>query len=273
MMKKVGFIGLGDMGKPMAKCLLRAGVPVASCYHIRREPLEEIVNLGATEVSSPEEVARASEVVISMVRDEAQTSEVLWGQKGVMSGAKPGTIILIMSTLSPLFCQKAASEAGKKGVGMLDAPVSGGSPAAEAGTLTIMVGGKEQLLEDCRPILEAMGKNIFYLGDIGMGQAAKLANNVIALAGICAATEGLALGVKAGVDLDRMLEIVRVSSGNSWVIEHWKLISALKKAYKPGAPLDIMYKDLELALDMARELQVDLPIAALATQLDVGRLP
>jgi len=272
-MKKVGFIGLGDMGKPMAKRLLKAGIPVTSCYHIRREPLEEIVNLGATAVSSPEEVARASDVIISIVRDEAQTSEVLWGQEGVMNGVKPGTIILIMSTLSPSFCQKAASEAGKKGVGVLDAPVSGASPAAEAGTLTIMVGGQSQLLEECRPILEAMGKNIFHLGEIGMGQAAKLANNVIVLTGICVATEGLALGVKAGVDLDRMLEIIRVSSGNSWVIEHWELISILKKAYKPGGTLDIMYKDLGLALDMARDLQVDLPISALATQLDVARLP
>ena len=121
MMKKVGFIGLGDMGRPMAKRLLKAGIPVTSCYHIRREPLEEIVNMGATAVSLPEEVARASEVVITMVRDEAQTSEVLWGQEGVMNGVKPSTIILIMSTLSPSFCQKAASEANKKGVGCVEA--------------------------------------------------------------------------------------------------------------------------------------------------------
>jgi len=272
MAKKVGFIGLGMMGKPMAKCILKAGFPL-TVFDAVPAPVEEMRGLGAAVASSPKEVARASDIVITMVRDDAQTQQIVLDKSGVLEGAKAGSAIILMSTLSPLFCQRVAAEASKKGVGVLDAPVSGSAPAAEAGTLAIMVGGKEELLKECRPVLEAMGKNIFYFGNVGMGEAAKLANNTIVLVNIFAATEGLALGVKAGIDIKRLLEMIKVSTGNSWVIERWDLIAGLKKSYKPGATMDIMYKDMSLALKLAKELNVDMPLANLATKLDVGRLP
>ncbi|MBI2867814.1 MAG: NAD(P)-dependent oxidoreductase [Chloroflexi bacterium] len=272
-MKKVGFIGLGSMGKPMAKRLVAAGFPLTVCGHTRREPVEEMKMLGAKEVKTPKEVAQASEVIITMVRDDAQTEKVIRGEAGVMDGIKSGSAIIIMSTVSATLCQQIAGEASTKGVAVLDSPVSGGTPAAEAGTLTFMVGGSEGVLSDCRPVLEAMGKNIFHLGDLGMGQAAKLANNTIALANVFVATEGLSLGTRAGIKQERLLELIRVSTGNSWVIQHWELIASLKKAHRPGGSLDMMYKDIALALDLAKELHVDLPLAALTMQLNVGRLP
>ena len=273
MMNKVGFIGLGDIGKPMAKCLLKAGFQLTVCGHIRKEPVEELRGLGADVVRFPKEVAQASDIVITMVRDDTQTEEVIWGHEGVMRGVKPDSAIIIMSTVSPLLCQRIASEAGKKGVGVLDAPVNGGTPAAEAGILTISVGGKRELLDVCRPVLEAIGSNLFHFGKVGMGQVAKLSNNIIASANIFAATEGLALGVRSGIDLEHLLEFVRVSSGNNWAVEHWNLISALKEVHKSGGTLDMQYKDMGLALNVAKEAHVELPLMAFTMQLDLGRLP
>lgn len=270
MTEKMGFVGLGNMGKPMSKNLLKAGHPVV-VFDIREEPVKELEAFGAKPAQSPKEVAGASDVVFSMVLDDLQTETVILGKEGILQVAKKDSVIIITSTVSPSLCKRVANEARRKGVGVLDAPVSGGSMGAEAGTLTIMVGGDGKLLKRCRPILEVLGKIILHLGSIGMGQVAKAANNAMLHHNIFGAMEGLNLAIKAGIKLERMLELVRSSTGNSWAIEHWDHYSSLKKKGPPA--LDIPYKDLKIAIDIGKEVGIDMPLASFCLQRDLYRLP
>jgi 3-hydroxyisobutyrate dehydrogenase-like beta-hydroxyacid dehydrogenase len=268
--KRIGFIGLGNMGKPISKNLLKAGYPVV-VFDIREELARELETLGARTAQSPKEVAKASDVIFTMVLDDMQTERVILGEEGVFGALRKDSTIIITSTISPSLCKRIADQAGEKEVGVLDAAVSGGPMGAEAGTLTIMVGGNKNLFERCRPILEVLGKNIFYFGSAGMGQVAKAVNNALLHYNTFGAVEAFNLAIKAGIELERMLELARSSSGKSWPIEHWDFYSSMKKKGPPA--LDIPYKDLKIAIDMGREIGQDMPLASFCLELDLYKLP
>lgn len=270
----MGFIGLGEMGKPMATNLLKNRFVVTICGHVREEPVEELRSLGAIVASSPKEVAETSEVVISMVRDTPQTDEIIlgrgfWKGKGIWHGIKPGSIVILCSTLEPTYCQKLAAAGKERGVELLDSPVSGGYPRAAAGTLTFMVGGDSKVFDRCRLIFKAMGKNIYYLGGPGMGQALKLANNYMMIVTSYGTSEAIAMGLKAGLDLRRMLEVVKVSSGNSTIVERWDLMAAEKKEHEKHKKGDtLFYKDMTLAVKFAEQVGVKPNLGRLVLKMD-----
>ncbi|MDO8473222.1 MAG: NAD(P)-dependent oxidoreductase, partial [Dehalococcoidia bacterium] len=234
----VGFVGLGQMGKPMAKNLVSKGFRVTVSGHIRKEPVEELRTLGATVADSPKELAEGSDVIVVMVRDTAQTEEAVrgkgryWQGKGIWQGIKKGATLIICSTVESAYCQQLAEEALGKGVAILDAPISGGPPGAKSGTLTFMVGGRKEVFERCEPIFRAMGSRIFYVGDSGMGQVVKAVNNYMAIANCFAASEAINLGLKAGLRLDSILEVTRNSSGSSWIVDKWDQFMLLKGDYE-----------------------------------------
>jgi len=264
-LKRVGFIGLGIMGRPMAINLLKAGYPL-TVWNRTRSKMEELIALGAYGANSPKEVAERSDVVITMVTDSPDVEEVILGPDGVIHGARPGLIVIDMSTISPAVTRRIASELAKKGVKMLDAPVSGGEKGAKEATLSIMVGGPRDAFEECLPIFEALGKKIVYMGPSGSGQTAKLCNQVICALNIQAVCEGLMLGAKAGLDLKKLLEAVSAGAASSWMLVNLgpKMI---ERDFKPGFKIRHQQKDLRLALELAAELKMPLPGTALVHQL------
>lgn len=266
--KKIGFIGLGNMGKPMAVNIAKAGFDL-TVYDVRPEPMEELRRLGARVARSPAELGEGCDITEIVVVNDAQVEEVTLGEGGVLAGAKPGSIVVIHSTVHPRTCQKIAEQAKAKGVGVLDAAVSGGEEGSKAGTLTLMVGGETRLLEECRSVFEVVGKNIFHLGDVGMGEAGKLANNLMCLVNFVSTYEGIRLGVAAGIKPETLLELVKVSTGNSWVVQHWEGFQKMRESYTTGLEglAQVMFKDLSLALAVGHDLKVPLPAAALASQM------
>jgi len=275
MVKRVGFIGLGDIGLPMAKRVVSNGFDVTVCGHVRREPIEEMKRQGAKEVSSPREVASASEVVITMVRDAPQTEAILFGTHGVMEELSEGCGIIIMSTVSPQFCQEVAGIGQERGISVLDAPVSGTRLRAEEGTLTIMTGGETDQVEKYRPLLEAMG-TVVHCGGIGTGEIAKLVNNVALLNNIVAVVEALSWGTRCGAQEERLIEIMEASTGDSFVVRTWFALKAkeairdVKPHILPGevpSPVTLATKDLEIALDVADEMELPMPLTALSRHL------
>ncbi len=262
---KVGFIGLGVMGKGMAKNLLKAGFDI-NVFDVVKEPREELQKLGAKVSESAKELSAISNVVIVMVRDDQQTEEVVYGREGVLEGLKKGTLI-IMSTVSPGFIQRLETKV-KEGLDILDAPVSGGHMGADAGTLSIMVGGKREVFEKCRAVLEAMGKNIFYCGGSGAGLGAKLANNMILEVTIAAVLESLALGSKAGLDLNVLFDIYKTSTAGSWTVDNWDFVTEMR-TIKP-ATLALLRKDVGLALDFAKEKGVAVPLTSFSHTFDLS---
>lgn len=273
MVEKVGFIGLGDIGLPMAKCLVAKGYEVTVCGHVRREPVEEMKKAGARAVDTPKEVALASEVTITMVIDDAQSEEVILKPGGVMEGSSEGSGIILMSTLSPAFCRRVGQVGKERGVGVLDAPVSGTRLRAATGDLTLMVGGERDLVEKYRAVLETMGK-ITYCGDLGAGEIVKLVNNMNLLIGMNGLVEALRWGIKNGGNEDTLIETLKTGTGNSWVVEHWKdYVRANITA--PTRPMirDLGLKDLKLALDIADEMKMPLPLAAVACQMGKLQFP
>jgi 2-hydroxy-3-oxopropionate reductase len=262
---RIGFIGLGTMGRPMVRNLLKAGhTPVrmdgfeVTVYGRRPEVVNELVSQGAVSASSPKEVAQASDVIITMLPDSPDVKEVVTGDDGVLSGARSGMVVIDMSTISPKVTREIAEVASRQGVDYLDAPVTGGETGAIAGTLSIMVGGKPEAFEKCLPILRAMGKNIVRIGDVGMGQTAKLCNQVICVLNIQAACEGLMLGAKAGLDVEKLLSVVSAGSAGSWMLSNLAP-KMLARDFEPGFKVKLQQKDLRLALSAADELSVPLP--------------
>ena len=264
-MMRIGFIGLGTMGRPMVRNLLKAGFPV-TVYGRRKLVVDELMGEGASSAGSPREVAQASDVVITMLPDSPDVREVVIGENGILSGAKPGMIVVDMSTISPSVTREIAETASKQDVDYLDAPVSGGEPGAAAGTLSIMVGGKSEVFEKCMPILQALGKNNVHMGGIGMGQAAKLCNQVICVLNIEAVCEGLILGAKAGLDLEKLLSVVSNGAAGSWMLANLGP-RMLARDFEPGFRVKLQQKDLRLALAAADELKLALPGMSLVHQL------
>ena len=272
MVRDVGFIGLGNIGLPMAKRLASSGrFQVTVCGHRRREPLEAMAAVGGRVVANPREVAQAAEVLITIVRDQPQTDQVLFGENGAWEGLRPGSILVISSTLAPDYCQGIERRGQERGIAVLDAPVSGMSKGAEAGTLTFFVGGSAQALERCRPVLEAMGQNIFHLGGVGAGEVAKLANNLLLFATLHATAEAISMGEKVGLGWQQLLDTIKVSTGNCWAVQNWAYLGEV--ARDPAQVFDLAYKDLEAALHYARYTGLRLPLAGLLSQLEIPQFP
>ena len=258
-MQKIGFIGLGIMGKPMAKNLIDVGYPVIA-YDIRKEALEEIISYGAKRASSNKEVASQCDIIITMLPNSPEVKSAVLGKEGVVEGVKKGQILIDMSSIAPLVTQEIAKELYTKGVEMLDAPVSGGQEKAQSGTLAIMVGGKEEVFIKCKPILEVMGKPTL-VGSIGAGQTTKLVNQVIVAINIAALAEGLLLGKKAGVDPQRIFEAIKGGLAGSQCLTD-KAPRMFQGKYDPGFRIKLHVKDLNNVLQTSRELHTAMPLCA-----------
>jgi 2-hydroxy-3-oxopropionate reductase len=258
-MKKIGFIGLGIMGKPMAMNLLKAGYKL-TVYDIRPEPVKDVVAAGAAEGRCSQDVAKKSEIVITMLPNSPDVKQAVLGEHGVLDGAKPGTILIDMSSIAPLAAKEVAEKAAQKGVEMLDAPVSGGEPKAIDGTLSIMVGGRKEIFDQVEDILKVMGASAVLVGGIGSGNTTKLANQIIVALNIAAMSEAMVLATKAGVDPERVYQAIRGGLAGSTVLDA-KVPLALEGNFKPGFRIELHIKDLQNALDTAQELDVPVPLA------------
>ncbi len=257
---KIGFIGLGIMGKPMAKNLLKAGYKLVA-YDVVSAALKEVVQAGAEEGSSPKDVASRSDLVITMLPNSPHVKEVILGANGVIEGISKGTIVVDMSSIAPLVSQQVAAELAKKGIEMLDAPVSGGEPKAIDGTLAIMVGGKESVFNQVKDILAKMGSSVVLCGDIGSGNVTKLANQIIVALNIAAMSEAYVLATKAGVDPEKVFNAIKGGLAGSTVLNA-KSPMVLEGNYKPGFRIELHIKDLQNALDTAHELGVPIPLTS-----------
>ncbi|HEY7780674.1 MAG TPA: NAD(P)-dependent oxidoreductase [Ktedonobacterales bacterium] len=265
---RVGFIGTGIMGAPMARNVLRAGFPV-TIYARHPDHAQALVDAGATLVDDPAAVARASDVVVTVLPDAPEVEEVVAGPRGVLEGARDGMIIADMSTIAPAVSRRLAEACAARGVAFLDAPVSGGSVGAERGTLTIMVGGEAEAFERCRPVFEVMGmpENLFHVGPSGTGEVVKLANNVLCGAIAAACAEALTMGVKSGVDAAILAKIIGVSSGASWQLSNVFPLRVWDGSFTPGFMTDLLLKDLRLALELGAEGGVPLRVTEVTRAL------
>jgi 2-hydroxy-3-oxopropionate reductase len=261
---RVGFVGLGLMGLPMARNVRRAGYPL-TVFNRTAAKAAPLVAEGAAQARSPAEVARVSDVVVTMVTDSPDVEAVAGGPDGLLAGAAPGTVWIDMSTISPQTTRRLGEEAAARGVDCLDAPVSGGPPGAEAGTLSIMVGGRREVFDGCLPLLRAMGQTIVHVGDLGAGQVTKACNQVVIAATLAGIAEALVLGAKAGVDPSLIRQALMGGYAGSRLLEvHGERM--IKHALAPGFFVRLHDKDLHIVLAMARSLGVAAPVAALAAQ-------
>jgi 2-hydroxy-3-oxopropionate reductase len=263
-MSKVGFIGLGIMGQPMASHLVKGGHEVF--LHSRSGVPEELARAGGRACGAPREVAEAADVVITMVPDTPHVEEVLFGEGGVAEGLSPGKTVVDMSSISPIATKEFAKRIGEKGCDYLDAPVSGGEVGAKNAALTIMVGGPEAVFERVRPLFELMGKNITLVGGNGDGQTAKVANQIVVALTIEAVAEALLFASKAGADPARVRQALMGGFANSRVLEvHGERM--VKRTFEPGFRIELHQKDLNLALQGAKALGLSLPNTATCQEL------
>lgn len=259
-MKKIGFIGLGIMGRPMAKNLLKAGYSLV-VYDIVQELIEELVQDGAEPGLSPMDVAEKTDVVITMLPNSPDVRDVVLGRDGVIEGARPGMILVDMSSIAPLVSREISEKLKEKGAVMLDAPVSGGEPKAIDATLSIMVGGSEEAFKEVEAILKAMGSSVVLVGDIGSGNVTKLANQVIVALNIAAMSEAMVLATKAGVDPEKVFHAIRGGLAGSTVLDA-KVPLVIQRNFKPGFRIELHIKDLMNALDTGHEIGVPLPLTS-----------
>ena len=261
----IGFIGLGIMGLPMARNLLKAGYPVAA-YNRTPSKSAELAEDGAATAASPREVAESASVIITMVTDSPDVEEVVLGANGVIEGLRPGSVLIDMSTISPSVTRDIAGRVEEKGGRMLDAPVSGGSWGAIEGTLSIMVGGDKSVFDRCLPVFQAMGRNIVHTGSNGMGQTTKLVNQILVAGTMNAVAEAMVFAASSGADLEATIEAVKGGAAGSWQLQNLgpRLI---KGDFAPGFMVRLQQKDLRLILEGAREMRLSLPATALINQL------
>ncbi len=259
-MKKIGFVGLGIMGKPMAKNLLKAGYEL-TVFDINQDAVNEVVAAGGVAAKTAKEVAAQSEAVITMLPNSPHVKTAVLGENGVLEGAKPGLILIDMSSIAPLAAQEVAAAVAKKGVEMIDAPVSGGEPKAIDGTLSIMVGGKQEIFDRCVELLSKMGKSVVRCGDIGAGNTTKLANQIIVALNIAALSEAMVLATKAGVDPELVFNAIRGGLAGSTVMEA-KAPMILAGNFKPGFKIDLHIKDLANAIETGHDVGVPLPLTS-----------
>ncbi|MGC9934577.1 2-hydroxy-3-oxopropionate reductase [Priestia aryabhattai] len=256
----VGFIGLGIMGKPMSLNLIKAGKSL-TVFDLNEEAVNSLVEAGAVAANSPKEVAERSDVIITMLPASKHVKEVILGENGVLEGAKEGSIIIDMSSITPDVSRELATEVMKKGIEILDAPVSGGEPKAIDGTLAIMVGGKEPVFESVKSVLYGMGKEVTLVGDNGCGVTAKLANQIIVNLNIAAMSEALVLAAKAGIDIEKMYQAIRGGLAGSAVLDA-KVPMILDRNFIAGGSIAINLKDITNVMETAHEIGVPLPLSS-----------
>jgi 3-hydroxyisobutyrate dehydrogenase len=271
-MTRIGFIGVGTMGLPMARNLLQKGFAVTA-YDRSAEAVKAAAEAGMTAVASTAEAVAAADIVITMLPSSPHVESVYTGDGGVLAAARKGTLCVDMSTIDPAVSRRVASAARERGVRFVDAPVSGGVPRAVEGALAIMVGGDPEDVKEAHPALSAMGANVIHVGPVGSGEVAKLCNNLIAGVAAVALSEAFRIAEGFGVDLRVVTEVISKSSGNTWVMEHMHPVPGLvakaasTNEYRPGFMTDLMCKDLGLAVDAARALRVPVFVAPAAQQL------
>jgi 3-hydroxyisobutyrate dehydrogenase len=267
-MDRVGFIGLGTMGAAMAANIRRAGFPLV-VWNRTPGRAGSLVELGAEEASTPADVASRVDVVVTCVTDTPDLAEVLLQDEGVMRGSPLPSVVVDCSTVSPIATKAFGAELAEHEVALVDAPVSGGSEGAQKGTLTIFVGGEPGPVERVRPVLSAMGSTVTHLGPIGSGQAAKAVNQVIIAGTYLGVAEGIVLAMRSGLDLEALTAALAGGSARSWVLEN-RSARMIEDDYPLGFRVSLHRKDLGIALEMARDEGVTLPVAALAAQFENG---
>lgn len=255
---KVGFIGLGIMGKPMSKNLLKAGYELV-VFDFNKDAVKEVTECGAVSAASGREVAEQCGVVITMVPNSPHVRAAVLGENGVADGAKPGTVLIDMSSIDPTESKAIGAELAKKGIDMLDAPVSGGEPKAIDGTLSVMVGGKKELFDKYYDMLMVMAGSVVYVGELGSGNVAKLANQIVVAVNIAAVSEALTFAKKAGTDPELVYQAIRGGLAGSTVMDA-KAPMMLGRNFKPGFRIELHIKDLNNALNAAHAISSPVPL-------------
>jgi 3-hydroxyisobutyrate dehydrogenase-like beta-hydroxyacid dehydrogenase len=263
---RVGFVGLGFQGKPLARNIVEAGYPL-TVHDVREQPMQELESAGARIAASPAELASASDLVIICVVNDAQVMDVLEGSHGILSTAAPGTIVAIHSTILPETMTRAAELAAAKGISVVDAPVSGSAKGAEEKTMSYMVGGPAEAVETCLPVLRVSGSQVTITGGVGTATVAKIAHQLVCCVNMLAVAEGIKLGTAAGVSRDILLEVFHAGFAQSKAADMWPELDLHPRA------TPIFYKDLKAALDVGHDVGVPIPAAALCQQLLEEILP
>lgn len=264
-MRKIGFIGLGIMGKPMSKNLLKAGYEVV-VQGRKRNAVDELVAAGAKAAESPKAVAEQVEVVITMLPNSPQVKEVALGKNEVMEGARKGSVFVDMSSIAPLVSREIAERLAAHGIEMLDAPVSGGQPKAIDGTLSVMAGGKKEVFEKCYEVMKAMAASVVLVGGVGAGNIAKLANQIIVAINIAGMSEALVLASKAGVEPELVYQAIRGGLAGSTVLDA-KAPLVMDRKFHPGFRINLHIKDLANVLETSHEIGVSLPLTAAVMEI------
>ena len=265
---KVGFIGLGIMGKPMSKNLLKAGYELV-VFDFNKDAVNEVTGCGAVSAASGREVAEQCEVVITMVPNSPHVRAAVLGENGVADGAKPGTVLIDMSSIDPTESTAIGAELAKKGIDMLDAPVSGGEPKAIDGTLSVMVGGKKELFDKYYDMLMVMAGSVVYVGELGSGNVAKLANQIVVAVNIAAVSEALTFAKKAGTDPELVYQAIRGGLAGSTVMDA-KAPMMLGRNFKPGFRIELHIKDLNNALNAAHAISSPVPLTGQLMEIMQG---
>lgn len=264
-MSKIGFIGLGIMGKPMSKNLLKAGYELVVC-DVFQVAVDEIVAAGATAAATPKAVAEQADIIITMLPNSPHVKQVILGENGVIEGAKKGAIVIDMSSIAPLVSREVAQKLAEKGIEMIDAPVSGGEPKAIDGTLSVMVGGKQEVFDKCYPIIDKMAGSVILTGAVGAGNVTKLANQIIVAINIAAMSEALVMASKAGVDPEKVYMAIRGGLAGSTVLDA-KVPLVLDRKFDPGFRINLHIKDLNNVLETSHEVGVPLPLTAAVMEM------
>ena len=262
----IGFVGIGNMGAPMAQNLLKAGYPLI-VYDLSEKAMESLTKVGAEKASSARDLASRSPIVITILPASPDVETVVLGPEGILEGAKPGDIVIDMSSSYPGSTKMLWERLSAKGIRMLDAPVSGGTEGAHEGTLAIMVGGEEKDYEECRPVFEAMGQNIYYLGKIGAGHTVKALNNLCSACSMVITSEALVIATKLGLSPDKVIDAINSSSGRSWSSQSKFPNFVLNNAFNSGFTIGLMNKDIETAMRLGRELHIPMFVGATVQQL------
>lgn len=261
----LGFVGLGNMGYPMALNLVKAGHEL-TVYNRSPEAVQKLVEAGATAAGSVAEVARAGQIVFTSLPTPAAVESVYLGEGGLIEGARSGQLFIDLSSISPVLAKEMASRSAEKGAAVLDAPVSGGVTGAKAATLAVMVGGDPEAFRRAEPILKAIGKNVFHVGPVGTSSTIKILNQLLVGINNIAVTEMISLARHAGMDMELVEEVIKVSSGWSKIFET-EFPKAMARDFDTGFAVDLMAKDLRLARDLAKELGAELPMAERALSI------
>ncbi len=264
-MSKIGFIGLGIMGKPMSKNLLKAGHELV-VLDLDQVAVDELVALGAEKASTPKEVAEKCSFIITMLPNSPQVKEVILAKNGLIEGLQAGSVVIDMSSISPIASRELAGKLEEKGIDMLDAPVSGGEPKAIEGTLSVMAGGKKEVFDKCFPILKSMAASVVHTGDSGAGNITKLANQIIVALNIAAMSEALVLAEKAGVEPELVYQAIRGGLAGSTVLDA-KAPLVMDRKFNPGFRINLHIKDLANALDTSHEMGVPLPLTSAVMEI------